>query len=327
MAGYHSEYPPYVWEFMESCQIFAQITTTAQDQGDPRFPEMFTILQRMIETLSQMIKESMNQHVDLKCQHCVKEEEVQEEQVKEELPGDPKLSNVQLETTTDDSVPPLVQQDVTPNWYSTPWYYGPEPIDEDFWNDDDGEDVDEPLDKMENERGMHIPSWEDEFADELVGLPTLEEGEFDPVGDLAYLETLLKEKPTLEIKQIPNVEEEKVAEELDSWLVEKLAVGLPHTPTKSREKVQRNCLDQQIVRVRRWYEKKESEKLKCRDNHLPRYMYRIRFDPGKFKFRWVDLFERLKIFSSFIVSFLINNDEQLELNGLDRGWIKEKPPD
>ncbi|KAJ0460661.1 hypothetical protein HanHA89_Chr16g0663381 [Helianthus annuus] len=70
MAGYHSEYPPYVWEFMESCQIFAQITTTAQDQGDPRFPEMFTILQRMIETLSQMIKESMNQHVDLKCQHC-----------------------------------------------------------------------------------------------------------------------------------------------------------------------------------------------------------------------------------------------------------------
>ncbi|KAJ0911550.1 hypothetical protein HanRHA438_Chr06g0264391 [Helianthus annuus] len=76
-----------------------------------------------------------------------------------------------------------------------------------------------------------------------------------------------------------------------------------------------------------WYEKKQNEKLKCRDNHLPRYRHRIRFDPGKFKFWWVDLFERLKIFSSFIFSFLINNDEQLKLNGLDQGWIKEKPPD
>ncbi|KAJ0555991.1 hypothetical protein HanRHA438_Chr07g0296761 [Helianthus annuus] len=70
MACYHSEYPPYVWAFVESCQIFAQITTTAQDQGDLRFPEMCTILERMIETLIQMIKERMNQHVDLRCQHC-----------------------------------------------------------------------------------------------------------------------------------------------------------------------------------------------------------------------------------------------------------------
>ncbi|KAJ0457849.1 hypothetical protein HanIR_Chr15g0778481 [Helianthus annuus] len=367
MAGYHSQYPPYVWAFVESCQIFAQITKTAQDQGDPRFLEMFTILHRMIETLSQMIKESINQHVDLRCQHCggphgyedcpvymnqkknqstirftwddyyddhidfesyegVKEEEVKEEHVKEELPGDPELLGLELETTTDDSVPPPVQQDVTPNWYSTPWYYGPEPTDDDFWNDDEGEDVDEQLDKMEDEK-EHVPSWEEEFGDELVGLPNLDDKEFDPVGDLAYIETLLKEKPTMEIKQIPNVEEEKVAEELDSRPVEKLAVGLPHTPTRTREKAQRNCLDQHIVRVRRWYEKKQKEKLKCRDNHLPRYMHRIRFDPGKFKFSWVNPFERLKIFSSFIVGFLINNDEQLKFNGLDRGWIKEKPPD
>ena len=63
MAGYHSEYPPYVWAFVESCQIFAQITTTAQDQGDPRFPKMIAILERMFETLGQMLRESMNRHV------------------------------------------------------------------------------------------------------------------------------------------------------------------------------------------------------------------------------------------------------------------------
>ncbi|KAJ0589208.1 hypothetical protein HanIR_Chr04g0183481 [Helianthus annuus] len=210
MTGYHSEYPPYVWAFVESCQVFAQITSTAQDQGDPRFPKMITILERMFETLGQMLREGMNQHVnqeknqstiwftwddyyadniDFESYEGVKEEEVEEEQFKEELPGDPELSDVELETTTDGSVPPPVQQDVTPNWYSTPWYYGPEPIDDDFWNDDEGEDVDEPLDKMENERGMHIPSWEDEFGEELIGLPTLIDEEFDPVGNLAYLET------------------------------------------------------------------------------------------------------------------------------------------
>ncbi|KAJ0549490.1 hypothetical protein HanRHA438_Chr07g0295731 [Helianthus annuus] len=307
------------WEFVESYQIFAQITTTAQDQGDLRFPEMFTILERMIEALSQMIKESMNQHVHPRCQDCggphgyedcpiymnqkknqstirfkwddyyndhidfesyegVKEE-VEEEHVKEELPGDPELSGLELERTTDDSVPPPVQQDVTPNWYSTPWYYGPEPIDDDFWNDDAGEDMDEPLDKMEDEN-EYLPSWEEEFGDELVGLPNLDHEEFDPVGDLAYLETLLEEKPTMEIKQIPNIEEEKVAEELDSWPVKVLDVGLPPTPTRTREKARRKRLDQHIVRVQRWCKQKHKGKLKCRDNHLSRYMHCIRFGPG-----------------------------------------------
>ncbi|KAJ0951766.1 putative transcription factor interactor and regulator CCHC(Zn) family [Helianthus annuus] len=322
---------------------------------------MFTILKRMIETLSQMIKESMNQHVDLRCQHCggphwyedcpiyvnqkknqstirftwddcysdnigfesyegVKEEEekVEEKHVKEELPSDPELSGLELERTTDDSVPPPVQQDVTPNWYSTPWYYGPEPIDDDLWNDDAGEDMDEPLDKMEDEK-EHVPSWEEEFGDELVGLPNLDDEEFDLFGDLAYLETLLEEKPIMEIKQIPNIEEEKVAEELDSWPVKVLDVGLPPTPTRTREKARRKRLDQHIVRVQRWCKQKHKGKLKCRDNHLPRYMHCIRFGPGKFKVWWFDLIEHLKIFSSFIINFLINNDEQLKLNGLDKG--------
>ncbi|KAM0003693.1 hypothetical protein Hdeb2414_s0274g00853951 [Helianthus debilis subsp. tardiflorus] len=132
---------------------------------------MFTILGRMIETLSQMIKESMNQHVDQMCQHCggphwfegcpiyvnqkknqstirstwddyydndisfesyEGEEVVELKEVEEELPNNLELSDIGLETTMDDSVPPPVKQDVTPNWYSMPWYYGPKSIDDDF---------------------------------------------------------------------------------------------------------------------------------------------------------------------------------------------------
>ncbi|KAJ0827363.1 hypothetical protein HanRHA438_Chr17g0824801 [Helianthus annuus] len=206
----------------------------------------------------------------------------------------------------DDTVPPPVKQDVITNWYSTPWYYGPEPIDDDFWRDDDEreEAKEEPFAKMDDEEiEEHIPSWEEEFGEELVGLPTLEEGEFDPVGDLAYLETLLKEKPTMEIKQIPSIEEEIVTEEFDSRPVEKLVVGLPITPIQSREKARRS-LDQHIMRVQRWCKRKLKATLKCRDNHLPHYIHRIWFDPSKFKFWWVDPFERLKIFSSFIIIFL-----------------------
>ncbi|KAJ0880008.1 putative transcription factor interactor and regulator CCHC(Zn) family [Helianthus annuus] len=309
--SYHSEYPPHVWAFVESCQIFAQITTTAQDQGDPRFPEMFTILQRMIETLGQMLREGMIQHVYPRCQDCggphwykdcpvyvnqkktqstirstwdgyydddigfesyggEEEEVVEIKEVEEELPNNLELSDIGLETTTDDSVPPPVKQDVTPNWYSTPWYYGPEPTDDDFWNDDEGKTWMSHMTRWKM-RWMHIPSWEDEFGDELVGLPTLEEGEFDPVDDLAYLETLLKEKPTMVIKQIPNVKEEKVAEGLDSRPIEKLEVGSP-PQLLTREKA-RKSLDQHLLRIRGWYQrKKKEESLKFAQHHPSHYM-------------------------------------------------------
>ncbi|MFS7912836.1 hypothetical protein Hanom_Chr02g00134541 [Helianthus anomalus] len=130
--------------------------------------------------------------------------------------------------------------------------------------------------------------------------------------------------PTMEIKYTPNVEDE-VAEEFDGWPVERLEDTSP-SQLLTREKARRS-LDQHIVRVQRWCKQKHKGKLKCRDNHLPRYMHCIRFGPGIFKVWWFDPVERLKIFSSVIINFLINNDEQLKLNGLDRGWIKEKPPD
>ncbi|KAJ0468160.1 hypothetical protein HanIR_Chr14g0693401 [Helianthus annuus] len=165
------------------------------------------------------------------------------------------------ETIMDIEVPPPVQQVVNSSyWCPTPW-----DIDDGFWSDDDegvveeaelevpdytvdkSEEVEkELLDKMEDEKGEHVPSWEQEFGDELVGLPTLEDKEFDPVGDLAYLETLLVETPTMEIKCTPKVEE-IVAEEFDSRPVEKLEYGLPPR-SRTRERA-RKSLDQHLLRI------------------------------------------------------------------------------
>ncbi|MFS7920146.1 hypothetical protein Hanom_Chr03g00220991 [Helianthus anomalus] len=98
----------------------------------------------------------------------------------------------------------------------------------------------------------------------------------------------------------------------------------PQLPT--REKTRRH-LDRHSLRIQRWYKRKLKAILKCRDNHLPRYMHCIRFDPGKFKFWWFDPFKFSNKFVALKLGLLINNDNQLKLNGLDRGWIKEKPPD
>ncbi|KAJ0605320.1 hypothetical protein HanRHA438_Chr02g0085391 [Helianthus annuus] len=240
----------------------------------------------------------------------------------------------------DIEVPPPAQQVVNSSyWCPTPW-----DIDDGFWSDDDEGVVEEAelevpdytvdkseevkkelLDKMEDEKGEHVPSWEEEFGDELVGLPTLEDEEFDPVGDLAYLETLLEKEPTNEIKYTPNIEK-KVAAEFDNRPVEDLDVGLPHIPTRTREKARKN-LDRHSARIQRWFKQKQMEKLKCRDNHLPHYISRIRIDPGKFKYWWSDPFKIFKIFYYSTSKLLIIFEDRVELNGLDRGWIKEKPPD
>ncbi|MFS7947113.1 hypothetical protein Hanom_Chr06g00544271 [Helianthus anomalus] len=92
---------------------------------------------------------------------------------------------------------------------------------------------------MEDKNEEHIPSWEEEFGDELIGLPNLEDKDFDPVSDLAYLETLLVETPTMEIKYAPNVEEEIVAEEFDSRPVEKLE-DEPPPRSRTRERARKN---------------------------------------------------------------------------------------
>ncbi|KAF5782033.1 putative transcription factor interactor and regulator CCHC(Zn) family [Helianthus annuus] len=243
-------------------------------------------------------------------------------------------AQVEPETTMDVSVPPLVQQEEREEYtgkFIIDFSCSNEEIDAQLaaykrWKGEDLEKVEEePLDKMEDENEEHIPSWEEEFGDELVGLPTLEDKDFDPVSDLAYLETLLEEKPTMEIKYAPNVEEDIVAEEFDSRPVEKLEYGLPQR-SKTRERA-RKSLDQHLLRIRGWYRRRKEEPLKFAQHHPSHYMPRIRFGPGKFKYWWPDPFENDKRVINSTIKILFNNKERVELNGLDRGWIKEKPPD
>ncbi|MFS7970948.1 hypothetical protein Hanom_Chr09g00826911 [Helianthus anomalus] len=186
------------------------------------------------------------------------------------------------------------------------------------------EEASEPLDKMEYAKiEEHVPSWEEEFGDELVGLPTLEEVEFDPVGDLACLEKLLEGEPAIEIKQIPNKEEHEVAEEFDSRFMEKLEDGLP--PRSRTQERARKSLDQHILRIQGWYRrKKKEEPLKFAQHHPSHYMPRIRFGPGKFNYWWPGPFGNDKRFINSTLRILINNKERMELNELDKGWIKKR---
>ncbi|XP_076944901.1 uncharacterized protein LOC143615730 [Bidens hawaiensis] len=193
----------------------------------------------------------------------------------------------------------------------------------------------EPLDQMEDdEEEEHAPSWEDEFGDELVGLPVYEEHEeFDPVGDLIHLETLIMGKPTMEIKTSPEEEkEEEVATEDEKSLelvespnhmkvsmsVEELDSGTPPKSTKPQKR-KRKCLDQHVLRVQKWYIKSYRTTLKCKSNHFPHYMPRIRFGPGKFKYWWSDPFECFKLLLCFTMCYLFKYVGRVELNGLDRG--------
>jgi hypothetical protein len=195
----------------------------------------------------------------------------------------------------DEEVPPPVQQ---------------EPIEDDFLSDSEVEEdvgLIEEVSEKENKMGdededMHVPSWEDEFGDELVDLPTLEEEEFDHVGDLLFLETLLAGKPTTEINT-PN--EEKVEEAV----------------TKKKTKPPRHSHDCRPVPP------SSRERVHFYMDRTTYHIPHIKFGPGKSRNRCSDPFGFFKRFSRFTIRFLTNNGERSELNGLDKGWIKEKPPD
>ncbi|KAJ0443117.1 hypothetical protein HanRHA438_Chr16g0763901 [Helianthus annuus] len=284
--------------------------------------------------------------------------EEEDDEAVEELQGDPELSDIEPETIMDIEVPPPVQQVAnSSHWCPTPWN-----IDDSFWSDEEGvveeaelemadytapmEEGAQPPDSMDDyEDGCyptnpiwdmsdaseveddHTLSWEEEFGYELGGLPTLvDEERFDPVGDLTELEALLMEKPTMEFKESPNSAAERADEEFDSRPVENPGDGHPPR-SKTREKAKRS-LDKPFAKIRGWCRrKKEKEALKSTRHHSSHYMPRIRFGLGKFKYWWSDPFENFKRFINSILKILINNKERVELNGLDRGWIKEKPPD
>ncbi|KAJ0840472.1 putative transcription factor interactor and regulator CCHC(Zn) family [Helianthus annuus] len=223
-------------------------------------------------------------------------EEDEEESIEEIIPV--------TETKMDVEVPPPVQQVVNSS-YLCPT---PRDIDDGFWSDDD--------EGVVEEAELEVPDYTTARSEEV------EEEPLDKMED--EKETLLVETPTMEIKYTPNVEE-KAEEKFDSRPVEKLEVGSP-PQLKTRENARRN-LDRQSMGIQMWCKRKFKATLKCRDNHLPRYMHRIRFLPGKFKFWWSDPFKIFKIFCNSTDEVLIICEDRVELNGLDKVQIKEKPPD
>ena len=62
-----------------------------------------------------------------------------------------------------------------------------------------------------------ISSWEEEFSDELRKVPSVVEREFDPESDLAELEALLYDKPTVEVQQVIHHEFERGEIEGSCW--------------------------------------------------------------------------------------------------------------
>ncbi|MFS7947112.1 hypothetical protein Hanom_Chr06g00544261 [Helianthus anomalus] len=77
--------------------------------------------------------ESTNENDKNKDAQLAEYRRLTEEEIEEEPPGDPELSDVEPETIMDVEVPPLVQQVVNSSyWCPTPWN-----IDDGFWSDDE----------------------------------------------------------------------------------------------------------------------------------------------------------------------------------------------
>ncbi|KAJ0918966.1 hypothetical protein HanRHA438_Chr05g0224021 [Helianthus annuus] len=151
------------------------------------------------------------------------------------------------------------------------------------------------LSDEEDEESEDNLFWEREFADELEGLPVDEEvGTFDPEGDLAYLEALLEGNPMTDIKQEEEVVEEK---EHHSWPV--VLITNARQSSKPREKAMRRT---------------------------PGIVFQ-RLLPGKFNFLCSNPLKFIKSFYNSTVKFLNVYEKRVELNGLDRVQVKEKPPD
>ncbi|KAJ0614464.1 hypothetical protein HanIR_Chr02g0062731 [Helianthus annuus] len=151
------------------------------------------------------------------------------------------------------------------------------------------------LSDEEDEESEDELLWEREFAGELEGLPVDEEvGTFDPEGDLAYLEALLTRNPMTDSKKEEVVVEE---EEHHSWPV--VVIANARKSSKPREKAMRRT---------------------------PGIVFQWLL-PGKFKFLCSNPLKIVKSFYNSTTKFLNVYEKRVELNGLDRVQVKEKPPD
>ncbi|KAF5809919.1 hypothetical protein HanRHA438_Chr04g0173111 [Helianthus annuus] len=182
-----------------------------------------------------------------------------------------------------------------------------------------------------------MSSGEDEFLElELKGLPVYEEvGVLDPDGDIAYFDALLEGELREVIKPTPDEETkcgdhpERVVEEEEhrNWPMV-LVIGEPEKSEKPREKAKkRKRKDLNRKRIEGWGEMEKKKPLQFTHDQSSRYMSCIRFLPGKYKFWWSDPFENFKIFYNSTIKFLTIFEDRMELNGLDRVQVKEKPPD
>ncbi|MFS7898752.1 hypothetical protein Hanom_Chr15g01364501 [Helianthus anomalus] len=161
---------------MEICLTYVRKTKEIKEYGDPRFPKMVDILDRMIGLLNQMTKNIISQQMDPMCEECGgplwyeecaivarlemrwgnREREQQNMRGHESIFGSSIYETRRLEILMDVRVSPPMER-----------------------KGEDEEEVEQPPseDKM---------SWENEFKEELDGLPVDEEvEEFDLEGDLA----------------------------------------------------------------------------------------------------------------------------------------------
>ncbi|KAJ0940168.1 hypothetical protein HanRHA438_Chr02g0080351 [Helianthus annuus] len=151
------------------------------------------------------------------------------------------------------------------------------------------------LSDEEDEESEDELLWERELVDELEGLLVDEEvGTFDLEGDLAYLEALLARNPMTDNKKEEVVVEE---EEHHSWPV--VLITNASKRSKPREKAMRRT---------------------------PGIVFQWLM-PGKFKFWCSNPLKILKSFYNSTAKFLTIYEDRVELNGLDRVQLKEKPPD
>ena len=236
---------------------------------------------------------------------------------------DEKDEEITLETETkmDVEVPPPVLQDIT---YDV-WGDTDDDVYDGEWVDyqefpEEEVDLGESIEFMfgfeieEMEELEERLSWEDEFREELIGLPDYEDiGDFDPEGDLEVLGTLLEGKPIEVIDPTPH-EETKCGdhrvEALDLKVVEEeehhsRPVVLMVNATKGskpREGATKERTQGDRDHVRLGGRRRVKELM---DHNCPsHYMSRIRHGPGKFKDRWSDPFVNFKIFSNSTIKFL-----------------------
>ncbi|KAJ0926100.1 hypothetical protein HanRHA438_Chr04g0167181 [Helianthus annuus] len=275
--------------------------TKELEYGDPRLPRMIDLLDRMFEQIGPNIECDLSRQRDPRCEECGGSHRFEDcaiaarlemgwgnrEQKQQIQWGDYDDEWVTVQSSYYKAIvlPELAEGE-------TIWGYVESKAEKVEVEREEEEEEEVEVEQPSNEDQM---TWENEFKEELDGLRVDEEvKEFDPEGDLAYLEALLEGNPMTDIKK-----QEVVVEEEDhhSWPV--VLIANVSENLKPREEALRRTLDIMI----RW------------------------LLPGKFKIWCFNPVKYFKFFNNSTIIFLNVFEDRVELNRLDRVQIKEKPPD